>query len=90
MCAALTMPSTEGAYSPDIRDHAEHARNAIENALLDAKGEAGWTAKLEMANDPLCSHFKDRILVVAEERWAQEIDSVALDETQAVALGQDG
>ena len=76
----------EGPYSPDTRDHAERARNEIVNALFEAKGEEGWAAKLEMANDPLCAHFRDRILAVAEEHWAQEIDSVAFDETQAVAL----
>ena len=76
----------EDAYSPDTRDHAERARSAIENALFDAKGEEGWAAKLEMANDPLCAHFKDRILAVAEEHWAQEIDSVVFDEAQAVVL----
>ena len=75
-----------GAYSPDTRDHAEHARNGIVNALFEAKGEEGWAAKLEMANDPLCAQSKDRLLAVAEEHWAQEIDSVALDEKQAVAL----
>ena len=76
----------EGPYSPDTRDHAERARNEIVNALFEAKGEEGWAAKLEMANDPLCAHFRDRILAAAEEHWAQEIDSVAFDETQAVAL----
>lgn len=75
-----------GAYSPDTRDHAEHARNGILNALFEAKGEEGWAAKMKMANDPLCAQFKDRLLAVAEEHWAQEIDSVALDEKQAVAL----
>lgn len=80
----------EGGYSPDTRDDAERARNEIVNALLDAKGEEGWTAKLEMVDDPLCAHFKDRILALAEEHWAQEIDSVALDETQAVALDKTG
>ena len=80
----------EGDYSPDIRDHAEDARNEIVNALLEAKGEEGWAAKLEMAKDPLCARFKDRILAVAEEHWAQEIDSVAFDETQAVALDKTG
>ena len=78
------------AYSPDTRDHAEHARNGILNALFEAKGEKGWAAKLKMANDPLCAQFKDRLLAVAEEHWAQEIDSVALDETQAVALDKTG
>ena len=80
----------EGSYSPDTRDHAERARNEIVNALFEAKGEEGWSAKLEMANDPLCAHFKDHIIAVAEEHWAQEIDSVAFDETQAVALDKTG
>jgi hypothetical protein len=80
----------EGSYTPDIRDHAERARNEIVSALLDAKGEEGWVAKLEMANDPLCQHFKDRIIAVAEEHWAQEIDSVEFSEAQAVALDKKG
>lgn len=80
----------EGSYTPDTRDDAERARNEIVHALFNAKGEEGWIAKLEMANDPLCVHFKDRILAVAEEHWAQEIDSVAFDETQAIALDKTG
>ena len=80
----------EGACTPDFRDRAETARDMIVNALLDAKGEAGWMAKLEMADDPLCIHFKHRILAVAEEHWAQEIDSVAFDEQQALALDKKG
>ncbi len=80
----------EGIYAPDTRDHAERARNKIVSALFDAKGEEGWAAKLEMAADPLCAHFKDRILAGAEEHWAQEIDSVAFDEAQAVALDRTG
>ena len=77
-------------YSPDIRDHAESARDEIVTALLDAKGEEGWAAKIEMANDPLCAHFKDRILAITKEQWAQEIDSVPYDEKQAVALDSSG
>lgn len=80
----------EDAYTPDTRDNAETARDMIVNALLDAQGEEGWTAKLEMANDPLCAHFKHRILAVAEEQWAQEIDSFAFDEQQALALDKKG
>ena len=80
----------EGACSPDMRDHEERARNAIVSALLEAKGEDGWATKLEMANDPLCEHFKDRILAVAEEHWAQEVDSVPFNEAQVVALDRTG
>ncbi len=80
----------EGSYTPNTRDNAEQARNEIVNALLEAKGEEGWAAKLEMASDPICAHFKDHILAVAEENWAQEIDSVPFDEAQAVALDKTG
>ncbi|MDD5391891.1 MAG: hypothetical protein PHE17_02605 [Thiothrix sp.] len=80
----------EGSYTPDTRDHAERAREYILNTLLGLKGENGWAAKLEMAADPLFAHFKDRILAIAEENWAQEIDSEVLDEMQAVALDRAG
>lgn len=80
----------EGSYSPDTRDNAEQARNSIVTALLNAKGEEGLAAKFEMAADPLCAHFKDRILAVAEESWAQEIDAEVFDEAQTVALDRSG
>ncbi len=80
----------EGSYSPDTRDDAEQVRNNIVTALFNAKGEEGLAVKLEMATDPLCAHFKDRILAVAEENWAQEIDIDAFDEAQAVALDRSG
>ncbi|NPE72493.1 ATP-binding protein [Dickeya dadantii] len=80
----------EGSYSPDTRDDAEQARNNIVTALFNSKGEEGLAAKLEMAADPLCVHFKDRILAVAEESWAQEIDAEAFNEAQAVALDRSG
>lgn len=80
----------EGSYSPDTRDDAELARSNIVTALFNANGEEGLAAKLEMAADPLCAHFKDRILAVAEENWAQEIDADAFDEAQVVALDRSG
>lgn len=80
----------DGTYTPDTRDNAEHARNNIVNVLLDAKGEDGWKAKLEMAEDPLCAHFRDRIFAIAQENWAQEIDSDVYNDAQAVALDKSG
>tara|TARA_B100001063_G_scaffold84427_1_gene78738 strand:- start:432 stop:4739 length:4308 start_codon:yes stop_codon:yes gene_type:complete len=80
----------EGSYSPDTRDHAEQARNSIVTALFNAKGEEGLAAKLEMAADPFCAHFKDRILAVAEESWAQEIDAEVFDQAQVEKLDRSG
>jgi hypothetical protein len=80
----------EGSYSPDIRDQAERVRNEIVNSLFALKGNEGWKAKLEMANDPLCMHFKDRILAIAEENWAQEVDSISYDDAQTIALEKTG
>ena len=80
----------EGVYSPDVRDHAERARHQILSALLEATGEDAWASKLEMANDPLFADFKDHVLAIAEERWAEEFDSVPFDEGQAVALDRTG
>ncbi|GAA5130832.1 hypothetical protein JIN84_05235 [Luteolibacter yonseiensis] len=72
------------------RDDAERARSWIVNALLKTNGEEGWTAKWEMASDPVCAHFKDRIIALAEEQWAEEIDGIALDEEQVIALDKTG
>ncbi|WP_209007931.1 hypothetical protein [Roseibium litorale] len=79
-----------GQFSMEISGQAGSLLNGNQQALLNAKGEEGWAAKLEMAADPLCAHFKDRILAVAEENWAQEIDAGALDEAQVVALDRSG
>ncbi|MFT5906454.1 MAG: hypothetical protein ACI9E1_002064, partial [Cryomorphaceae bacterium] len=79
-----------GYYSPDCRDEAERARGRIVNLLLALKGQEGREAKLEMATDPLCSHFKDRILAMAEESWAEEVDADKYSDEQAIALDKSG
>ncbi len=76
----------EGSYTPDTRDHAERGRNAVLSALLDAKGPEGWAAKLEMAADPLFAHFRDQAIAIAEERAAEEADSVAHAESWVRSL----
>jgi len=80
----------EGHYSPDTRDDAERARNAVLSALLATTGPEGWAVKLEMANDPLFAHFKDRVKALAEEKAAEEADSVALTEAEFVVLDKSG
>jgi hypothetical protein len=80
----------EGSYSPNARDDAERVRNEIVTALFNAKGEDGWKSKLEMASDPLCAHFKDRIIAVAEENWALEIDATSFSEEQLISINMTG
>lgn len=80
----------DGAYTPDERNDAERVRSIIVNVLLASKGDEGWTAKLKMAADPLCAHFKDRILAMAEECWAEEVDADAFNDKQVIALDKSG
>ncbi|TCA18552.1 ATP-binding protein [Rhizobium leguminosarum bv. viciae] len=80
----------EGNYLSDIRDEAEGARDALVKALLDAKGDGAWEAKLQMVADPLCAGSKDRIFALAEENWAEEMDAASFDEAQVVEFDSTG
>ncbi|SFN31166.1 NACHT domain-containing protein [Dokdonella immobilis] len=70
----------------DFPNNAGRVQSIIIEALFARKGDEGWAAKMEMANDPLCEHFRDRIVAVAQETWAQEFDSDALDDEQVATL----
>ncbi|MHA6203278.1 hypothetical protein ACXU4B_02500 [Dyella soli] len=78
----------DGAYSPDERDHAEHARSMLINMLLNAKGVDAWHAKLTFANAPEVIAFRDRALAVAEQILAEEWDAPPMDEREVVELEQ--
>ena len=80
----------EGVRMVGERDRAERGREAVTNALLAKTGVEGWAAKLEMANDPLFAHFKDRAIALAQERAAEEADSVALTEAEFTILDKSG
>jgi hypothetical protein len=80
----------EGHYSPDTRDYAERARDAVLSALLATTGSEGWAAKLELAKDPLFSHLRDRAIAIAQENAAEEADSVALTEAEFALLVKSG
>jgi hypothetical protein len=72
------------------RDHAENGRNAILNALLLTTGDEGWHAKLQLAEDPLFLHFKDRALFLAREKLAEEADAVAWTDGDIISLERYG
>jgi hypothetical protein len=80
----------EDRDSLDTREHAERVRNAILSALFAAPGSDGWKAKLEMANDPLFEHLRDRTLAVAAEKAAEEADGAALTEGEFAILDKVG
>jgi len=80
----------EGHYSPDTRDNAEKARDAVLSALLSTTGPEGWTAKLGIVADPLFDHFKDRAMALAEERAAEEADNAVFTEGEVVILDKTG
>lgn len=80
------MVRSEGTYSPNARDNAEQARNNILAALLATSGHDGWAAKLELYNDPLFAHFRDRALALTIERASEEADASAYAEAEILAL----
>jgi hypothetical protein len=82
--------SREGAYSPASRDNAQDGRNTLLNALLEAKGADAWKAKLDMADDPLFAHFRDRVLLVAREKAAEESDAATMSEPEVMAFNRYG
>lgn len=76
----------DGTFTPGLRDHAERGRGVLVHALLNARGADGWAAKLEMANDPMFSHFRDRALYLSKEKAAEESESAAMQDRQVVDI----
>ena len=79
-----------GSFTPDLRDDGERARNLILGALLETTGREGWAAKLEMAEDPLFAHFRDRALALAQQKAAEEADNVTYTEADYTVLEATG
>ncbi len=80
----------EGAYTPDTRDHAQHARNALLDAMLRTKGPDGWAAKLELAASPWFAHMRDRVLLTARELAAEEVDGQPATAAAVISLERYG
>jgi hypothetical protein len=71
---------------PDEMKYAAHLSQ--QTAMLATTGPEGWAAKLEMANDPLFAHFKDRAIALAQEKAAEEADSLVLTDGRVCGIGQ--
>lgn len=76
----------EGSFTPDTRDNAENARNAILGAILDLGGAEGWATKMALIDDPLFAHFADRGRILAEEKAAEEADAITVSEADFKTL----
>ncbi len=74
----------EGSYSPDMRDDAESARNALLSAIIDLGGPEGWAAKHRIASEPEFAHIRDRLHTLAMEKSAAEADDVAMSSSEIV------
>ncbi|ANJ66699.1 hypothetical protein A9404_04290 [Halothiobacillus diazotrophicus] len=72
------------------RNVAQEGRNALLSALLDTKGAEAWATKLEMMDDPLFTHIKDRLFLVAREKEAEEADEAVLTESEVAAFHRYG
>ena len=75
-----------GTFTPDARDTAERARNTLLSAVLDLSGSEGLEAKRALAAAPYASHIRERVLALAEEKWASEVDVARHADDQVVAL----
>jgi len=80
----------EGAYTPDTRDNAQHARNALLDAMLRTKGLDGWAAKLKLAASPWFAHMRDRVLLTAREMAAEEVDGQPATAAAVISLERYG
>jgi hypothetical protein len=79
-----------GVFSPGPRDEAQGARNALLNAILESKGPEAWAVKLEMADDILFDHFRDRLNFIRLEKAAEEADSAVFAQSDVAALDRYG
>jgi len=64
----------EGMYTPDIRDHAERARNFLLSALLETPGPVAQQTILALAKEPDFAHIPDRLVLLARERAAADAE----------------
>jgi len=75
-----------GSFTPNARDAAEHGRDAVLSALLDAEGPGAWEAKMAMADDPIIGGFADRARAISAEHAANGAEGDALVVTQVQAV----
>lgn len=69
----------EDTYSPDTRDDAQSARQALLSALLETPGPEACRIIQELASEPNFQHFPDRLRLLARERAGTDAEFPAYD-----------
>lgn len=64
----------EGVYTPDTRDDAQHVRSRLLESLIATPGAEAHKTILELADNPLFSHFPDRLHFRAREQAAKDTE----------------
>jgi hypothetical protein len=74
------------AYTPNLRDRAQDARNFLFNAVLDTPGPEAHRVVSELATDPLFAGLADRLRMLARERAAKDAEGCGMTPAEVVAL----
>ena len=78
----------DGVYSPDTRDHAEHARSTLFQWLCNTPGPDARCVLLDLAEENEFADLRDRMRLLARQRAATDAEFPPFDATAVVALGE--
>ncbi|HEX3525608.1 MAG TPA: hypothetical protein VH988_00950 [Thermoanaerobaculia bacterium] len=76
----------DGAYTPDVRDYAERARETLLMTLLDTPGAEAHEVVLGLAQAPSFSYYPDRLLLLERKRAARDAEGPARTAEEVVDL----
>jgi hypothetical protein len=79
----------EGSFTPDARDHAEGARNAVLSALLDRQGEAAYAALERASKHPLFALRAHRFRELAHAKAERESEFLAWTPAEVLVFEQE-
>jgi hypothetical protein len=76
----------QGSFTPNTRDHAESARNAILSELLERPGADAYHAMKRLAVDPVFELRSHRFLELAREKAERDCERPAWSAAEALAF----
>lgn len=76
----------QGSFTPNIRDHAENARNAILSELLERPGADAYHAMKRLAADHVFELRSHRFLELAREKAERDCEGPAWSAAEALAF----